>query len=431
MAGIIGGEAGYASVGPTRNYIGEAMSNVQDNMFRQNAQRIADDRTKIEAERTAIEDRRRDFEDAQQFAKQNPFIATGTGLDASNRQSYMNAKGIAAEARANFMATGDQKYNAIYENAIASVNHLSEMPNKLNTLKEDWVKNVADYNPQSLQLKAELIDKLGNGDIVQTNDANGNPRYSIFDRDENGDLAKVSHKEISGQQLLALMTPVKSFNVTGEKGFVDQFQKSIGKQVTKKEVVGNVEKEITYTPGSEEVAKTMAQAATKNKGAVYSALQELGLDPENDSNYSDPIVLGKVSDFYENLLNKNAPKVESEKPNLEVARFNADEKQRKISNANEATRIKIAKESAKNEKKPVRLTVKNGIFGEETSATRSLSDAEYEAYLEQNKAKVPETTPDVWKNPITDGIKKAFSGKDKTTKAKETPKERALRLARK
>ena len=232
MGGVIGGQAGYATVAPQQDYIGNAMSNVQNDLFRYSAQKIANDRTKIEAERTAIEDRRRDFEDAQQFAKQNPFIATGTGLDASNRQSYMNAKAVAAEARANFMATGDQKYNAIYENAVSSVAHISEMPNKLNALKESWAKNIDAYNPESLQKKAEFIDKLGNGEIVQTNDANGNARYSIFDRDENGDLAKVAYKEISGQQLLALMEPVKSFNVTGEKGFVDQFQKSIGKQIT-------------------------------------------------------------------------------------------------------------------------------------------------------------------------------------------------------
>jgi hypothetical protein len=318
MAGIIGGQAGYATVSPTRNYVGEALVNVQDGLFRQNAQRVADERTKSDAERQAINDRRKNFEDAQEFAKSNPFIATETGLDASNRQSYMNAKSIASEARANFMATGDQKYNAIYQNAISSVEHLSEIPKKLNALKEDWVKNVANYNPQSLLKKGELIDKLGNGDIVQTNDANGNPRYSIFNRDAEGNLEKVAYKEISGQQLLALLEPVKSFNVTGDKGLIDQFQKRIGKAIPKEEIKGGQIVKSLYTPGSEEVAKTMAQAATQNKAAVYSALQELGLDPEKDSNYTDANVLKEVANHYETLLNKNAPNIETSRlPNYE------------------------------------------------------------------------------------------------------------------
>jgi hypothetical protein len=52
----------------------------------------------------------------------------------------------------------------------------------------------------------------------------------------------------------------------------------------------------------------MAIAATKNHSAVYSALEELGMDPENEDNYKGALV--QVQSLYENLMNK-APKTES------------------------------------------------------------------------------------------------------------------------
>ena len=160
----------------------------------------------------------------------------------------------------------------------------------------------------------------------------------------------------------------------------------------------------------------MAKSATKNKAAVYSALQELGLDPENEANYADEKVLEKVANHYENLLNKNAPKVESEKPNLEVARFNADQAQRKISNSNEQIRIKIAKEAAGKENKTIRFTVKDGLLGRETSATMDMTDQEYADYLIKNGVKDVKTMDEVWNNPVNAGYAKA--AKNSPEKAK-------------
>jgi hypothetical protein len=65
-----------------------------------------------------------------------------------------------------------------------------------------------------------------------------------------------------------------------------------------------MEKKLNYLhPGSEELAKTMAIAATKNHSAVYSALEELGMDPENEDNYKGDALV-QVQSLYENLLNK-------------------------------------------------------------------------------------------------------------------------------
>jgi hypothetical protein len=86
-----------------------------------------------------------------------------------------------------------------------------------------------------------------------------------------------------------------------EKKLIDQ-PKSIGKAVTIENVVDGKETKTTF-PGSEELAKTMAIAATKNHSAVYSALEELGMDPENEDNYKGDALV-QVQSLYENLLNK-------------------------------------------------------------------------------------------------------------------------------
>jgi hypothetical protein len=64
-----------------------------------------------------------------------------------------------------------------------------------------------------------------------------------------------------------------------------------------------MEKKLKLPSGSEELAKTMAIAATKNHSAVYSALEELGMDPENEDNYKGDALV-QVQSLYENLLNK-------------------------------------------------------------------------------------------------------------------------------
>lgn len=357
MAGVIGGSAGYATVNPTQgNPIGDALANVENSAFRYRAEKTEQDQIKAQAARQLQEDRRRDMEDAYKFSKDNPFIATGTGLDAVNRQSYINAKDTAAKAYAEYLKTGDRKQQAIYENAVASVNNISEFPKQINALKEDWVKNAGNYNAESLKRKAALLDQIASGQIVQTNDANGNPKYTVFDRDENGNINKLAHKDLNSDQLLKLLTPEKGFNIDGKDGFIDLFNKNIGKERKVIEGTGLNAVEKTYNPGAEDLAKIMANDAVNDRSKMYETLQRMGMDPEDNKNYTDDTVKKAAATYLEKMLMVTAPTTVSKKPDTSIEQLNLayrkeanDERQRTLENNRNAA--KDAKEAEETQDK--------------------------------------------------------------------------------
>lgn len=341
MAEVIGGPAGYAMVNPTQgNPMGAALANVENSAFRYREEKREEQQIKAQQARQLQEDRRRDMEDAYKFSKDNPFVATGTGLDAVNRQSYMNAKNTAAKAYADYLKTGDMKQRAVYENAVASVNNISAFPKQINALKEDWVKNAGNYNPESLKRKAAFLDQIASGQIVQTNDANGNPKYTVFDRDESGNVNKLAYKDINSDQLLKLLTPEKAFNIDGKDGFIDLFKKNIGKERKVIEGKGLNAVEKIYYPGAEEVANIMVDDAINDESKMYETLQRIGLDPEDKSNYTNEKVKEAASNYLKRTLMATAPTDTSAKPStalemLSLARTKEanDERQRAIDNA--------------------------------------------------------------------------------------------------
>lgn len=339
--GVIGSSGGgYATVNPTQgNPMGDALANIENTAFRYKAEKREQDQIKSQSERQLLEDRRRDMDDASKFSRENPFIATGTGLDAINKQSYMNAKNTASKAYDEYLKTGDMKHRAVYENAIASANNIGEFPKQINALKEDWVKNAKDYNPESLKSKAALLDKISSGDIVQSNDANGNPVFTLFDRDENNNISSLSQKNLTSSQLLKLLTPEKAFNIDGKDGFIDLFNKNIGKERKVIEGSGLNAKEKTYNPGAEELAKLMANDAVNDRSKMFETLQRMGLDPNDENNYSNTEVKDKAKTYLEKMLMVTAPTTVSNKPDtsiemLEMARIKErnDQIQRGIDN---------------------------------------------------------------------------------------------------
>lgn len=335
MAGVIGGPGGYATVGPTRNYLGEAMSNVQDSMYRQNAQRIADERTRIADEQNLQEQRRRDFNDSMEFSSKYPFIATGTSIDGANRQAIDNAQKSYLEAQDNYRKTGDKKYLAVAENAKSSINNLNEMPKALALKMEDWKKNEAGYSPSSMSKKKAILDKMAKGDLMQENDENGRAVYTLVDRDENGNVSKILYSKLNSKQITDLLTVEPKFDISGEKGLIEQYQKNVGKATVTPKIVGNKEITTTTYPGAEKVATAKAQELIQNHSAVYSAIEqmpELKIDPDDESNYKNPEVLAKVADFYKGLLMETTPTTTSEKPYLDQMKFDYEKGQDKIAN---------------------------------------------------------------------------------------------------
>lgn len=321
MATPIGGSAGYLTVDPTRNYIGEAAKGVEDTVARFRAEKLQRERQAIEDERYNQELRRRDFNDAAEFNEKYKYISTGTGLDASNRQSVENAKNAYAEAQDKYQKTGDKKWLAVASNAMNSVNNVNEMPKALNLKLEELQKNEDSYTPSSFNKVKDILAKMTNGNIMQSNDANGNARYTLIDKDDDGNVTKVIYKDLNKKQLMDLLTPVDKFNVSGEKGFIDQFQKSVGKEREVKSIVGNKEVTTKYTPGADEVAKAMAKSAVEDKTAMYYALEQLGLDPEKASNYTDEKIKEQAMAVLENVLKSTTPKDTSEKADYKKANY--------------------------------------------------------------------------------------------------------------
>lgn len=321
MAGPIGGAAGYLTIDPTQNYVGQAVQGVENSLTRFRAEKLQKERQKIEDERYQQESRRRDFDDAAEFNEKYKFISTGTGLDSSNRQSVENAKNAYAEAQDLYQKTGDKKYLAIAGNAMNSVNNVNEMPKALNLKVQELQTNQDAYNPISFNKVKDVLAKMTAGNIMQSNDANGNARYTIIDKDDDGNVTKVLYKDLNKKQLMDILTPVAKFNVAGEKGLIDSYKKSVGKEREVTKIVGNKEITEKYTPGADEVAKTMAEEAVSDKSAMYYALDKLGLDPDKESNYTNPNIVKKATDYFEEVLKSTTPTDKSEKADYKKANY--------------------------------------------------------------------------------------------------------------
>jgi len=211
---------------------------------------------------------------------------------------------------------------------------------------DEMLKNEKDYNPTSFNKVKNLVARV-NKDIVTRLDNNGNVVSDLVTRDANGVVTGVEKKNISDAELKQMFEIEPKFDVTGEKGLVSQYIKSLNKPDVTTKTVGNKDITTTKYQGSEAMAKKMAQDATNNHSAVYAALEDLGLDPDEKSNYSNQEVLAKVAGYYETLLNETTKESVSEKLNLDQEKFDADERQRGVTNKNAAATLKIAQEKAK------------------------------------------------------------------------------------
>jgi len=421
MAGVIGGEAGYATVGPTRNYLGEAMSNVQDSMYRQNAQRIADERTRQEQEQNVRDAQAKKDKEAIDYAEKHKLTKTGIkSVDSKNYEialklQQLNVEGVNELSQAR---TIEEKTSAMAKIQKASIGFdtINKFNNDYAAVKEDLLKNGKNYDPNYLVDIADEGKKFDNGQYEYSLDDDYNVRFNTHDIDPaTGKVSAVTGQNLSGDEMVSKFKGLPKSNYAGEGdgvSFLDNFSKRIKEKKEETKVNGKI---ITDYPTAVADAEAAAKAAVSDPSLRFNVKTQIakGLNISK-SEVTDEQVYQKILADVKSLI----PSKKEEIDNEAWSRSNKVSEQ-KQSQRNSDRLYKQAEEKAKNEKKPVRLTVKNGIFGEETSATRSLSDEEYATYLEENKAKAPEATPAVWSNPIATGIKKAFSGK---SKQKETPK---------
>lgn len=329
----IGGASGYLTVNPTQDYVGQALQGASDYFARVRAEKYQKERDRMANEQNLQEQRRRDFKDAEEFSAKYPFVAMGnTDIDSKNRQDLETGKQRYSEAMDNYYQTGDKKYLAVAESVKASINEAVEMPKALSLVVEGWQKNEADLNPSSLEKAKTILQKLKT-DMVRDYDENGRSVYTIIERNEKGEPIKKLYDKISAEKVKELLTVEPKFDVTGEKGLISQFKKNLRKVDDKKEVVMTPKGEVLRTTngyeGYEDVATVTAKELTKNHSAVYSALEELGLDPEKKDYYKDENTLKKVEELYKKTLIDSVKPSVSEVPYLDREKLNETKRQNK------------------------------------------------------------------------------------------------------
>lgn len=73
----IGGTAGYLTVNPTENYVGQAIQGLNENFARVRAEKYQREKDKLTVEQNLREQRRQDFNDSAEFNAKYPYASLG------------------------------------------------------------------------------------------------------------------------------------------------------------------------------------------------------------------------------------------------------------------------------------------------------------------------------------------------------------------
>lgn len=357
---VIGGNAGYATVeGPQRNYIGEAMANVENSGFKYREEQNALNEQKKREERELRQERDDELKDALAFDQKYRVSDTGIqSVDTKIHDVSLKLKQLYAQANQDYRsAKSNAEKTAAYQkmsNAMGGLSTMKQFPDAYNASTEQLTKGLSEgiYSEASSKRKAAELDKFANGQYIVDVDDRGNILFSTFDMDENGQVSKVKSKDLTAQQMLQNFNPTKAFNIDGtgpgtKKGdsLIKIYNDNIGKERKVIEGTGLNAKEKTYNPGAEELAKTMALEAVQDKDKLYELFDRIGIDPENPKNYNNPKNIEDAVKYLEGKLIASAPTTISEKPNTSV-------EQLKVSQANAAeTRRNNAIDNSLNERK--------------------------------------------------------------------------------
>lgn len=348
VAGHQGGS--YAQLDKTENYVGQALTNLGNVAFRdrQFKQEQAD---KVQAQKAAqaksdLDARQKEIDDLDKLNKEHPLIKTGQDkIDNPNLRSAFEFKKVYADARANYLKTGNPDDVAKYQNALSSLDGLSKLPEMYNAFSADLTKGSAEglYNTHSAEKKAKILDLFQKGNYTYSPDKNGNPLISVYDTDENGKVSDIVANQLTGEQILQKMKPIQSFNYNGESGqkgsqsFIENFKQSLG---TEQEVYknGKITKEF---PNGEALAKKATDDLLKNDDQVYQMAILSGIEPRDKVSEYKPEELQLIKQKVEKDLIDRLPK--SERPDYEAQRIALEREK-------EARRIKEkAKDDAKDD----------------------------------------------------------------------------------
>ena len=410
--GVLGGAGGYATVTPIQgNPIGESMQNVENSAFKYNAQRIADERTRIEEEQNAQNLKDARLKEDIAYADKHKIIPTTIGsvnkavLDFSvdNKNMYSQAKDILRTSN------NPEERRAATEtmtNLESSFEIAKALPEMLNASAKDLEEGVraGKYNPLSSTKAAETIDAMSKGDMKVVFKPNGIPAFITYKRDGKGNLTEIIDKELTLDQLKQKLSPVMAFD--SSKNDID-FEKSLGKVIETEE--GDYV--VKGYPNLEESADKNANSIVTNVDKMYGIAPDAGVTPKTNLSDYTPDEIKKVKDYIKSGL------VEKFKPSkttndAKLARRLAERKEANDQKNSDRT-YNQQERKAGAEKKDIKVTVKNGILGEEVTITKNMTEEQLAEYNANKSKQAVKTQEEVWANPIATGYSKAAKNSPK------------------
>ena len=351
---------GYATLSPTQNYLGQAITRLEDNAFKyRQEQRLAEEK-KAENESNMQSQRAKELEASDKFDKEHPILKIGMDkIDNPTTLAGFEFKKKFAKANSNFIKTGDENSFNERENAKNALLGLAKLPKMINDYTADYEKGVLDgtYNGHSAEKKALVLDKFQKGLYTFTPDEKGNPIITVYDTDENGKVTSIVKNQLSPQKLLDEMKPVPSFNYNGESGkkgsksLIETFEDSLGKVQSEEFKDGKI---IKTFKGAEQMAENMANDVTKNYNQVYQMSLLMGQEPKDSLSDYTPRELFEIKEKVKADLVGRIPR--SEKPDYEAERIRL-QKLKELNDQNNADRVYNQKERELNKET---VTVKEG-----------------------------------------------------------------------
>lgn len=295
MAGI-GAVGSFATDIPLqRNYVGEAMAEVENNAFkRREEQRLA------QAKKKAEDDEK--LKELEDYNKRFGVNLTGVqSLDDTTLPYAMQAKQKAQELTKQIYATTDfnKKSELMSQRAkiVQSFDVLKQVPDMIIKQGQEIAKGVEEgkYNPDDVNMIQEKFKALESGKVHYYTDDYGNLRYTLYKLDAQGNPTGIIEKDQPVAELSKSLTPHLKSN------FEDLLKKTVENTAVKETEIQNGLK--TTTKKGVEDAVKMANATSfgeliaNTPNEAYAIGRRFGIDPNDKQAISQ-----KAQEQYINAL---------------------------------------------------------------------------------------------------------------------------------
>lgn len=315
----IGRIGSFATDSPlATNYVGNALTETENQGFRYRAER----RAIAEAKKKEEEDKNKAIElEFDSFDKS--LVPTITGYSSIDDPVNMYAMDVRQKGvdwiREKNQTTDPYKKAEIQSKinkATQSFKMLNQYPKLLNDKKAELEEGIkaGKYNERDLTAVTEMAKSLDSGKYDMRVDENGVPRMTIYKTDENGVPVGVLEKNISLGDLTNRITPFQKPIYDAKNGIAEQWASEVGLDES---VIQNGFVTITRKQVDQRVkdsAKTRAKEVASIPSEAYELWQKMGNPPKrtfNDAekqqiaNYVEKDLISRVEETYKKDINQS------------------------------------------------------------------------------------------------------------------------------